>query len=121
MSNTALLFAAIGLFLAAFSVPLFRRRIRPNRWYGLRTPATFADEAVWYEANARSGRDLIVLGLLVLCLALLLPVLPVLPESAHGGVLTAALVGGVLLVAGVGWRRAERLRRAGRAASDRSW
>src|SRR5688572_8540710 len=90
---TTLLFAAVGLLLVAGAVPLLRRRVRPNGWYGLRTPATFADEAVWYEANAGSGRDLLLLGLLVLSLALLLPLVPTLPSSAHGGVLTAALVG----------------------------
>ncbi len=109
MLTTTLLFAAIGLLLIVFAVPLIRRRVRPNGWYGLRTPATYADEAVWYEANARSGMDLLLVGLLVLSLALLLPLVPALPSSAHGGVLTAALVGGVLLAAVVGWRRAARL------------
>ena len=109
MSKTSLLFAAVGLLLAALAVPLLRRRIRPNGWYGLRTPATLADEAVWYEANARSGRDLVLLGLFLLSLALLLPVVPTLPPSAHRGVLTAVLIGGVLLAGLVGWRRADRL------------
>lgn len=34
----------------------------PNRWYGLRLPATFADEQVWYDANAVGGRDMMLLG-----------------------------------------------------------
>ena len=35
-----------GLVFVAIAIPLIRRRIPPNRLYGLRVPATFVDE--WY-------------------------------------------------------------------------
>ena len=47
------------------SVPLIQKRIPRNQWYGLRIPATLADETVWYEANARAGKDMFRLGLLI--------------------------------------------------------
>jgi hypothetical protein len=68
-----ILFPALGLLLAALGYPLARRRVRPNRWYGLRVPATFASERVWFEANAVAGRDLILLGSAVGIAGLLLP------------------------------------------------
>ena len=58
----------------ACAVPLLRRRVKPNGLYGLRTSDTFADEYVWYEANAAFGRDLLLLALVQLA-ALLLPLL----------------------------------------------
>ena len=68
-----LLFPLLGLLLIALGWPLAARRVRPNRWYGLRVPATFADATVWYDANAVAGRDMVGLGILVLAIALVLP------------------------------------------------
>src|SRR5207302_8963817 len=59
-----LVFAGAGLLFIALAIPLIRRRVKPNALYGLRVPATFADEWVWYEANAKSGRDLLIVGIL---------------------------------------------------------
>jgi uncharacterized membrane protein len=67
------LLAAAGVLLMAVAVPLMLRRVPPNGWYGVRLPATLADRAVWYDANARSGRDLFVLGGLFTALVLGLP------------------------------------------------
>ncbi|HPF36255.1 MAG TPA: SdpI family protein [Candidatus Krumholzibacteria bacterium] len=61
---------ATGLLFMGIALPLLRRRVKPNHLYGLRTPETLADEAVWYEANARSARDLLALGALVTACAL---------------------------------------------------
>jgi uncharacterized membrane protein len=60
--------AGIGLLLIATGIPLLLRRVRPNGIYGVRLPATLADETVWYEINARGGRDLILIGVLYLML-----------------------------------------------------
>ena len=45
-----LLFPVVGALLALLGWPLAARRIGPNRWYGLRVPATFADRRVWFDA-----------------------------------------------------------------------
>ena len=73
-SETALLAASLsmGVLFIALAIPLIRRKVPPNHWYGLRVPATLADERVWYEANARAGRELLVLGVLVMALGALL-------------------------------------------------
>ena len=71
----AILFAAVGMLMVGLAIPLKRRRIAPNQTYGLRTAATFADEWVWYEANARSGRDLAIFGVIQSLVAVLPPLL----------------------------------------------
>src|SRR5437762_14149503 len=101
------LFAGAGLVFIALAIPLTRRRVKPNALYGLRVPATFADEWVWYEANARSGRDLLWLGVILTVLAVGLPAL--------GLGIAAYIVWGLVAGSGViatgiaGWLRANRL------------
>jgi hypothetical protein len=46
----------------ALAVPLYRGRVPRNSVYGVRVPATLADDRVWYPINARGGRDLIALS-----------------------------------------------------------
>lgn len=91
------------------SIPLIQRRVKPNRLYGLRVPATFADEWVWYEANARSGRDLLYLGVAGLIAAVALAIWPHISlinyAIAHG--IIAA--GGAVMCAITGTVRANRL------------
>jgi uncharacterized membrane protein len=62
--HTILLLSAILLVLLA--IPLWLRRVPPNRFYGVRTRATLSDEARWYDVNARSGLDLFVAGVVML-------------------------------------------------------
>jgi hypothetical protein len=56
--NAHTLLVITGPLLVLLAIPLWLRLIPPNRFYGVRTRATLADEALWYEVNARSGRDL---------------------------------------------------------------
>jgi uncharacterized membrane protein len=110
-SHLQLLFPGAGLLLALLGWPLAARRVGPNRWYGLRVPATFADRQVWFDANAIAGRDLMVLGVLVLLAALVLPRVSSLPEAAYAGVCAALLGVGALVMTVRGWRAANRLLR----------
>lgn len=57
-----LFFVLVGALFIGLAVPLILRRMPPNSFDGLRVSATVADEWVWYEANARSGWDLLWLG-----------------------------------------------------------
>jgi uncharacterized membrane protein len=106
-----LLFPLLGLLLIMLGWPLAARRVRPNWWYGLRVPATFADETVWYDANAVAGRDMVNLGIVVLAIALVLPYLTELRREAYAAVCAAILGVGSLLLAVRGWRLANRLLR----------
>jgi uncharacterized membrane protein len=104
-----------GALFTAIGIPLMRRRVPPKGAYGLRVPATCADEHVWYEANARTGRDFVVLGVAMVLLALCLPLVPAVSKLAYDVVLTTLMMGGVIAVAAVGWIRASRMLRARQA------
>jgi uncharacterized membrane protein len=113
MAGAVIGFAVIGVVLAALGIPLMQRRIKPNGWYGVRVAATFADESVWYDANASSGRDFLVFGVLQVAVALLLPLW--LSDSVYVATNTALLLAGALIIAFVGIRRANRMLRERRA------
>lgn len=65
-------YALVGLVLLVAAVPLAAGRIRPNPYYGFRTPRVNADERLWYPVNRVAGRTTAVLGLAFLGLAGLL-------------------------------------------------
>jgi hypothetical protein len=54
-----------GPLLFVLAIPLWMRVVPRNVLYGVRTRATMADPALWYDVNAACGRDLAVAGALV--------------------------------------------------------
>lgn len=56
----------VGLLMAGISVPFIKRKVPPNALAGFRTPKTMSDPAIWYEANAIMGRDLLATGIVIL-------------------------------------------------------
>ncbi|MFL5517110.1 MAG: SdpI family protein [Gemmatimonadales bacterium] len=112
-----LLFPVVGVLLALLGWPLAARRVGPNRWYGLRVPATFADRQVWFDANALTGRDMIGLGVAVAAVSLLLPRIARLPEPVYSGICAGVLGVGAVVLTVRGWREANRLQQARRNAA----
>jgi uncharacterized membrane protein len=109
LTLAAVMFIATGVILVLAAVPMIRRRVPPNPLYGLRVSATYSDEWVWYEANAASGRDLILLGVVQLAVALVaIPFLRQLP-IVYVLLNTAVICAGAIKVAVVGLLRADRL------------
>jgi hypothetical protein len=105
----AALFIAVGLLYIGLAIPLMRRRVKPNRLYGLRVPATFADEWVWYEANAQTGRDLIYVGTLQTGVAIVLALNKGVSDVQYAIGNAAVLFVGSISIAVLGWKRANRL------------
>ena len=105
-----ILFAALGLLRIVIGRPRALRRIGPNRWYGLRVPATFANEKVWYEANAAMGRDLIALGILLTVLAFVVPPPTDLHDRPFAITFAILAAAGSLVLSVRSWRLANRLR-----------
>lgn len=103
-------FVFSGGLLIALGVPLMNRRVPPNAWWGLRIPATFADEEVWYEANAASGRDAVRFGIVLVAGALVLPLLGIGPEAYALIMIVLTLVVVIAMVVR-GWTLANRLYR----------
>ncbi|HEX6408169.1 MAG TPA: SdpI family protein [Gemmatimonadales bacterium] len=110
-------FPLLGILFVALAWPLANRRIPPNRWYGLRVPATFADKTVWYDANAVTGRDMMTLGAVVTVVAVVLPHVAHLRIESYTLILVALLALGSLVLAIRGWRLANQLLRERRNAS----
>ena len=90
-------FCGVGLLFVALAVPLLRRRVPPNTWYGLRVGETMADSEVWYEANQRSARDFLRLGVGFAVLAVALSFVPWHDDQSYALVCALVLVVGVLI------------------------
>ena len=106
-----LLLIGSDLLIAGLSIPLMRRRVAPYALYGLRVESTFADEHVWYEANAASGRDLLLFAIGHIVLTLLAALVPAISETTLilGSATVMAI--GALTIAIIGWKRANRMLR----------
>ena len=90
------LFLLAHFSLFAISVPLAKKKVRPNAIYGFRTPKTLSSEPIWYEANSTFGRLMmrtmvVTAGLQVLAALLLW-------GDRYPGVGTAILMVAVLVV-----------------------
>lgn len=94
---TILVADALFVLLA---IPLLRRRVRPNPWYGYRTRATLSDEAVWYEANAYFARAFVA-GCVVSGVAALVLARPGLLAPDTFLPVSVVLLGAPVAVAGV--------------------
>ena len=105
------LFGIVGLLMIGLSIPLMRRRVGPNRLYGLRVAETLESEEVWYEANARSGRDLLWLGVAILLLAVGLDFIPWRSDAHYALTLSALVIAGTLLFAARCWLTAKAVKR----------
>ncbi len=75
-----LLYLISGLLLMGVSIPMIQRRIKPNPWYGFRTPKTLSDERIWYAANEYSGKTLFVAGAITSLASVALTPLALLPH-----------------------------------------
>src|SRR5262245_35184035 len=65
----------IGLVFIAVSLPLIYEKIKPNHWYGFRTPKTFSNERIWYAANKTAGYDLLIAGIAIVAGSVLISAL----------------------------------------------
>ncbi len=75
MSETAfatLLFTAVGVLFIALGIPLLLGRVAPNAWYGCRTEKTLSDKKIWYAVNRVTGRDMVLIGIVVVVSSLLM-------------------------------------------------
>lgn len=71
--NETFVYLSIGcLVLMALAIPLAQQRIKPNRFYGVRTALTLRDEAAWYRANRVFGVVMLLCGAAFFLLSALL-------------------------------------------------
>lgn len=91
---------AVDALFIALSVPLARRKVRPNLVYGYRTRATLNDEALWYEANAYFGSRFLGASLASAAAAFLLATSSLLSAQTFLPV-SVALLGAPVAIAGI--------------------
>lgn len=58
--------AGTGAVIVALCIPMALQKVKPNGWYGFRTPKTLSNEKIWYEANRVAGIDLTIAGILTI-------------------------------------------------------
>jgi uncharacterized membrane protein len=71
MSIIALDYIISGIIVIAVSLPLIKRKIKMNTFYGFRIKAAFESEQLWYDINAYGGRMLIRFGSVILIAGLI--------------------------------------------------
>jgi len=113
-----LVFPLLGILFVGLAWPLATRRVPPNRWYGLRVPATFADKTVWYDANAAAGRDMMAFGTVATVVSLVLHHVAGLPTETYALICAGVFGLGSLVLALRGWRLANRLLRQRRGGES---
>ncbi len=102
-----LLYVGVGIMFAVIAVPLIQGRVRPNSWYGFRTPKTLGNKRVWYAANSYSGRCLFLAGVVIALSAMVLAPFGLIPAvGSHG----YALLSCWLMIASLVWVLAASIR-----------
>jgi len=91
-----IIFVCSGLLTIAAGIPLRRRKIKPNWFYGFRTPTTLKDEALWYDVNEKAGKDLVMIGNVLSVLAAAMYGLGI-PAPSFTGVCVAWIMMGAML------------------------
>ena len=64
------IFLLVQLLLVTLSIPLILQVVKPNGFYGFRTPKTLSDEKLWYRINRFAGISLLLASLLSISLFL---------------------------------------------------
>ena len=70
-----IIFVLAGFMEVILGMPLLLEKIKPNWFYGFRTPKTMSNKEIWYKSNKYLGRDFIIIGIILIIgsLFLLLP------------------------------------------------
>jgi uncharacterized membrane protein len=92
------LFLVTGLTMIVVSIPMILHYVKPNRWYGFRTPKTLGNEEVWYKANAYCGILLLTLGIIHSTVSIKCYFLFGNDPLAYSLICTAILLAGLLIL-----------------------
>ena len=60
-----IIFESSALLIGALGIPMWQRKIKPNRAYGFRTKLTLQNPKIWYEVNAVSGMQMAYFGVIM--------------------------------------------------------
>ena len=65
MNPLAIVYSIFALVIIGLSVPLIKRKIKMNYWYGVRVAEAFKSEERWFEINQYGGRLLLLFGIVI--------------------------------------------------------
>jgi hypothetical protein len=99
-----LIFMAAGALNIAIALPLLRRRIGPNPWYGFRLPRTMNNVDRWYAVNAYAARYLLRSGVATLIAAPVVALVPGMVAEVYALAMVAFLLIGPFLSLVLGLR-----------------
>jgi len=71
----------IGFLIILLCIPLVKRKIRMNRWYGMRIPKSFKSEENWYKINEYGGKIFIYWSIPIVLIGIVSLFLPPLGEK----------------------------------------
>ena len=86
-----------GLFIL-MGIPLIKRSVKPNRWYGFRTPRTPKDPNVRYPANEFGGKRFLWVGVAIIAAAVILYFVPDISFVANVSAVGAVAVIGLVIM-----------------------
>lgn len=69
MNLAALASLIAGIVIMLSSIPLIRRKVPMNFYYGVRIPAAFESDEHWYDINEYGGRLFLLWGVLIVLLS----------------------------------------------------
>ena len=93
-----IIFLVSAVITIALGLPLKKRKVKPNWFYGFRTPATLKDEALWYDVNEKTGTDLVIIGNVLAVLSAAMFGLQVSPSQFTGVCVAWIFMGATLSV-----------------------
>ena len=71
MDLILLIYIFMGVLFIAISIPLIKRKVKINNWYGVRLPQTMKNEEIWYEVNEKSGKHLFAFSTIIIFFSIL--------------------------------------------------
>ena len=71
MDSIILIYLVVGILFIAISIPLIKRKVKINNWYGVRLPQTMKNEKIWYAVNEKSGKHLFAFGTAIILFSIL--------------------------------------------------
>ena len=70
LQTSLAVFFITGSLFCALSIPLIKRKVKINSWYGIRTLQAMQNETIWYRVNTIMGRYLFLFGIIICSLCL---------------------------------------------------
>lgn len=99
MLTLTLLYIAAGILLILLAIPLYLKKIKPNPWYGFRTPKTMSNPELWYLVNKFGAIWMMVSGAVTVLFSIIFSPIPGLSLDVYA--ISCALVFAVTLTMGL--------------------